>query len=66
MVFLMAFSDIEEQTPFLCLVLTNLAIKGIRLNSAQLLLVLWITLNVLPELSVLRRERVFISFVTDL
>lgn len=49
----MAFSDTEEQTAVLCLVLTDLSVRGIRLNSAQLLPVLWITLNVLPELNVL-------------
>lgn len=41
------------QTPVLCLGLTDLAVRGIRLNSAHLLAVLWITLNVLPELNVL-------------
>lgn len=62
----MAFSDTEEQTPVLCLVLNDLAVRGTRLNSAQLLPVSWITLNMLPELSVLKRGRVLISFVIDL
>lgn len=49
----MAFSDTEEQTAVLCSVLTDLSVRGIRLNSAQLLPVLCITLSVLPELNVL-------------
>ena len=58
MVFLMAFSDTEGQTPFLCLIFPDLAIREIGLISAQLHPVKWFISNMLTKLLVLeKRER---------
>jgi len=62
----MAFSDTESQTPSVCLIQTNLAIREIGLISAQLHPVVRLIPKMLPELSLLAKREGGDQFVTDI